>query len=56
MIIMIAEEKITMIRVFSRWTEARNYIFQGPVLEQVLLNISISDTAKKYLDLMVWMM
>lgn len=43
----IAEETITMIREFSRWIEVRNYIFQGPVLEQVLLNIIICDTALK---------
>lgn len=45
MVNMIAEEKTTMIREFSRWIEARNYIFQGAVLEQVLLTIIIYDTA-----------
>lgn len=47
MINMIAEGKITMIRELSRWIEARNYIFQDPILEQVLLNIFICGTALK---------
>lgn len=47
MINMIAEGKTMMITELSRWIEARNYIFQDPILEQVLLNIFICDTALK---------
>lgn len=47
MINMVAEKKIAMLREFSRWIGSRNYIFQGPLLEQILLNIIIYNTALK---------